>query len=272
MIPDKLTADLSEKYKVSIRLMPDGLSFCGYIPSEKDSLFIEFFPFDDELTMPDALKSIIFNHSCFSFHYQSCHIICVGGKYTIVPDHVFVEKEKDVLFDFCFPHDPSLKTLVQQVDALNASILFAIDNNVYAFLLRSLINPQFIHSISTLLITWHKKSLLMYHKLMHVDMHHNTMDVLCLEQGNLLYANSFRFENSNDIVYYIMYICKQTGFNQLDDYITISGKQSLCRPVLSVISKYVKKTNFFQQQLNNYQTTAALEETPDVMALVECGL
>ena len=272
MIPDRLTADNSENYKVSIRLMPDGLSFWGYVPSVRDSFFMETFAFEDDMTRVDSIKDIIFKYPCFSFAFQSFHVICVCGKYTMAADHVFIEKEKERLFNFCHPEDPSLKVLVQSLKSLNASILFGLDNDVYAFLLRSLTNPQFIHSLSPLLIAWQKKSLSVFPKLMHVVIHPDTMDVLCVEQGLLLFANSYDHENSKDIVYYIMYICKQTGFNQFEDYLTVSGRQDLCQTVLSLINKYVKKTTYLHQQINDYQVDSAHELTLDMIALMECGL
>ena len=272
MIPDKLTADNSENYKVSIRLMPDGLSFWGYVPSEKDSFFMETFPFDDGMSMVESLKDIIFKYPCFSFVYRSFHVICVSRKYTLAADHIFIETEKDRLFNFCHPADPTLKVLVQPLKSLNAYILFGLDCDVYAFLVRSLTNPHFIHSLSPLMIAWQNKSLRVFPKLMHVVVHPHTMDVMCFEQGNLLFANAYDHENSKDIVYYIMYICKQSGINQLEDYLTISGPQDLCRTVLSFINKYVKKTNYLHQQINDYQVESAHELTLDMIALMECGL
>ena len=168
MIPDKLTADYSENYKVSIRLMPDGFSFFGYIPAEKDSFFTEQFYFNREESTVDALKNIIFTNPCFSYTYRSFHVICVSEKYTMAADHVFVEQEKDRLFAFCHRKDRSLRVFAQPVKELNTFILFGIDEEVYAFLLRSLANPEFVHSLSPLLIAWHKKSLTVSRKLMHV--------------------------------------------------------------------------------------------------------
>ena len=274
MIPDKLTADNSEKYKVSIRLMPDGLSFWGYIPSEKDSFFIETFHYDLTLSTIESLKSIIFEHPGFSYVYQSLYVICVSEKYTMTSDHVFIEKEKERFFFFCHPKDKSLKTLVQSVKELNASILFGIDKEIYAFLLRTLSNPQFIYSLSPLLVAWYKKSLLIYPKLMHVVIHKDSIDVFCVEQGNLLFVNSFYYDNNNtnDIIYYIMYICKQTGFSQLQDYLTISGNHDRCRKVLSVVEKYVKQTVYLPPTLYGYQVAIDQELTLDMIALVECGI
>ena len=272
MIPDKLTADYSENYKVSIRLMPDGLSFFGYIPAEKDSFFMEKFFFNQELSTVDALKNIIFTNACFSYTYRSFHVICVSEKYTMVADHVFVEQEKDRLFTFCHQKDKSLKVFAQPLKTLNTFILFGIDEDVYAFLLRSLANPVFVHSLSPLLNAWHKKSLAVSCKLMHVVLRESVMDVLCIEQGDLLFLNSYDFDGDNDVLYYIMYICKQTGFNQLEDYLTISGEQSRCQSAVSVINKYIKRVDYLQPVLEGYRVALNDELPLDVIALIECGL
>ena len=272
MIPDKLTADHSDKYKVSIRLMPDGLSFWGYIPDEKDSFFMETFPLDNDVPAVEAVKKIFFQYPGFSYAYQSFYVISVAAPYTIVSDSMFRENDKDRFFFFCHPKDKSLKTLVQPVKTLNASILFGMDREVYAFLLRSLVNPQFIYALSPLLVAWQKKSLLVFPKLMHIVVHKDTIDVLCVEQGNLLFVNSYHFDNHDDIVYFIMYICKQTGFNQLDDYLTISGNKAFCEKVLSIINKYIKQTVCLPPTLKDYHVAIDNELTLDMIALIECGV
>ena len=252
--------------------MPDGLSFWGYVPTEEDSFFMETFPFERDIPVEDSLRSVFFTNPCFSYSFQSCYVLHTSAKYTMAADTVFVEKEKDRLFFFCHPKDKSLKVLVQPIKALNASILFGIDKEIYAFLLRSLVSPQFIHSLSPLMIAWIKKSRMIFPKLMHVVIHENTIDVLCIEHGELLFVNSFNYENDNDVIYYIMYICKQTGFNQLEDYLTVSGIKTFCLSILSVVGKYVKKTDYLHPKLNNYQVPADQNLTLDMIALLECGI
>jgi len=272
MIPDKLSADYSENYKVSIRLMSDGLSFWGYIPDEKDSFFMETFLFDPILPAVDSLHHIFFANPCLSFIYQSFYVMNVSAKYTLVADPVFIDQEKERLFFFCHPKDTSLKVLVQPLRSMNVSILFGMDKDIYAFLFRSLANPQFILSLSPLMVAWIKKSRMIFPKLMHVVINTYNMDVLCVEHGDLLFVNSYNYENHNDVIYYLMYICKQTGFNQLEDYLTVSGDKTVCLSVLSVISKYVKKTDYLQPKLNNYQAAVDPNMSLDMIALLECGL
>ncbi|MDR2915393.1 MAG: DUF3822 family protein [Tannerella sp.] len=271
-VPNTLTADNSDKYEVSIRLLPDGLSFSGYLPLEKDSFFTETILFDRDLSMVQSLKDVFFNNPCLSYIYKSLYVICVSGKYTLVPDSVFSEKDKKMLFSFCHQEDESLKILVQPLKILNSSLLFGFDRESYEFLVRSLTNPQFIHSLSPLLILWQKKSLTCYPKQMYVVVHDCTMDVLCLERGELLFVNSFDYETDNDIIYYIMYICKQLGFNQLEDCLSFCGDKGRCQSAMSVINKYVRQSEYLQPKMKDYQVAVDQDLYMDIVALMECGL
>ena len=249
MIPDRLTADLSESYKVSIRLTPDGLSFCGHIPSQKDSSFTESYPFDPALSAVQSLKNIFFNHPFFSYVYQSIQVICVSETFTLSPEHVFSEPDKEQLFFFCHLPNPSLKVISQPLEALGAFMLFGIDKEVYAFLIRSLSSPVFVHSLSPVLLSWQKKSQLLFHKQMYVIIHEDRIEVMCLQQGELLFANVFKSESVNDMIYYIMYICKQTGFDQLDDALKLSGNKAKCQEAMSVIANYIKQAAYIQTDM-----------------------
>ena len=272
MIPDKLSADYSENYEVSIRLMPGGLSFSGYIPTERDSFFSETFSFDNNLPAVDSLKNIFFTNPCFSYNYRSCYVICVSVKYTLTPDPVFKENEKIRLFNFCHSKTKSLKVLVHPVKTLNIFLSFGIDEDIYAFLVRSLATPQFIHPLSPVLNYWQKKSLMLYPKQMHVMIREDMIDVICMQQGDLLFANSFFYDSDSDIIYYIMYICRQTGFNQVEDCLSLSGNLARRQSVLSIIHKYISKTTCFQPELKDHPSTVGLNVPMDMVALIECGL
>ena len=272
MIPDKLTADYSEKYEVSIRLTSNGLSFWGYIPTEKDSFFSETYPFEHDLSAVESLKNIFFANACFSFRYQSCNMICVSARYTLMPALVFREKEKVRLFNFCHPKDDSLKVLADSVKGLNVSLLYGMDEDIYAFLVRSLTNPRFIHALSPVLACLQKQSLMRYPKQMLVILREDMIDVICMQQGELLFANSFQYDSDSDIVYYLLYICRQTDFNQLEDSLLLSGEQHRCRSVLAVIRKYIRQAECLQPALKNHPSTHGQYLPMDTVALMECVL
>ena len=271
-VPDTLTADNSEKYEVSIRLWPDGLSFSGYIPQERDSFFSEKVLFDSEMPLSQSLKTTFFDNPCFTYLYRSFYIICASEKYTLVPENVFSEKDKSLLFSLCHQQDESGKILIQQLSNLQSFLLFNIDNETYEFLVRSIVNPRFIHSLSPLLIAWQKNSLISFPKQIHAFIHNNLMDIACFEHGEMLFVNSFNCENENDIEYYIMYTCKQLEIDQLEDSILFHGDKAKCISALSVIKKYIRHSDYSSTQMKNYTVAVEKDVFLDVVTLAECAL
>ncbi|MDR1524494.1 MAG: DUF3822 family protein [Tannerella sp.] len=271
-VPDTLNVDNSEKYNASIRLWPGGLSFSGYIPSEADSFFAETVLLDRNIPLVQSLKEIFFDNESLSYVYDSLHVICVTEKYTLAPDSVFSEKDKDLLFSFCFRTDRNRRVLFQPLKPIGSSLLFGIDSEVYEFMIRSLINPQFIHSLSPLLLLWRKTSLACYPKQIYAVVHDAVLDIVCFERGEILFINSFCHETENDIIYFIMYVCKQLSVNQFEDYIYICGDKHLCRKIMPVIKNYMAQVGFLSPKMEKYRTSLDQDVYMDVKTLMECGL
>jgi hypothetical protein len=272
-VPDTLlNVTNSEKYNVSIRLWPDGLSFSGYIPSEKDSFFSETVSLDPEVSLVQSLKDIFFENACLSYVYNALHVISVSDKYTLVPDSVFSEKDKNQLFSYCFPVDKDSKVLAQPLTDFYSSLLFCMDNETYEFMVRSLIDPHFIHFLSPMLVDWRKKSLGCYPKQIYIVIQDTMLHIVCFEQGELLFMNSFGYETGNDIIYFIMYVCKQLSVNQLEDPVFFYGDKAICRKVLPVIKNYMEQVDFVTPKIREYQVAVDQDLFMDIVTWVECGL
>ena len=94
-IPDTLTADNSGKYIMSIRLRSDGLSFSGYCPSESESFFYRNMEFDRTKPYISSLKEFFFGHEFLTYSYKRTNLVYVTSQYTVVPEEVFTEKQKN---------------------------------------------------------------------------------------------------------------------------------------------------------------------------------
>ena len=269
-VADTLTADNSEKYEVSIRLWPGGLSFSGYILHEKDSFFTETFFFDGNQSMAQSLKNTFFDNQFFSYLYRSVSIIYVSGKYTLVPDDVFAEKYKSLLFSFCHHNDKDETVLVYPLKELQSKMLYAVDNEVYEFLVRSLVNPHFVHSLSPLIVAWQKKSLTSYPKRIYAFIHDKILDIACFDNGEMLFVNAFDYEKENDIIYYLLYACRQLGVNQLEDIIHFCGDKMMCHSVMSVIKNYIKEIDYLMPQSDSFTVAADNEVYYDVATSMQC--
>ena len=264
-VPDILTTGNSEKYTVSIRLCSDGLSFAGHIPSEKDSFFYTETEIDRTKPYIQAIKDIFFAHSFFSCTFKHTYVICANRQYTLVPENIFLEQQKERLMSFVFS-SPEEKILYESLNELDSVILFGIQPKVYDFFSRSLINPIFTHAVTAQLTQWRDRSLTAYPKQLYVALYKDTMDAACFYRESLLFINSFHVHDSADMLYYILYIWKQTGMDQQKDKLILFANTETYLALKEQLQTYLLQIEHVPPRLSD----TGLEVPPDITALIQC--
>ena len=264
-VPDTLTVNSSEKYTVSIRLWPGGLSFAGHIPEEKDSFFYTETTIDLAKPYIAAIKELFFVHPFLTYSYRHTYVIYANRQYTLVPEDVFVEKEQKELMAFVFS-SPDEKTLHERLEESGCEMLYSIPSDVHDFFSRSLLRPTFTHAIVPLLIQWRKQSVINYPKQLYVALHEDTMDAVCFDRDTMLFINSFQFDSANDILYYLLYIWKQIGLDQQKDQLILFANSRVYETLKETLQTYVLQVEYMQPQLSE----RGLEVPADITALFQC--
>jgi hypothetical protein len=266
-VPDALTASSSEQYIVYVRLSSIGFSFAGFIPSEKDSFFYGETSIDRTKPYSQAIKDIFFEHPFLAYTYRHTHVICANRQYTLVPEDIYIEKQQSKLMAFVFAA-PDGKTLHKRLEDFDCEVVYGIQPEVYEFLSRSLLRYSFTHAIAPLLGQWRKQSVIAYPKQLFVSLYEDTMDAACFYRENLLFINSFRFDDTADILYYILYIWKQTGMDQQQDRLVVHANTDLHQALKETLQTYLLQIEFVQPQA----TGDGLQVPADITALFQCEL
>lgn len=271
-IPDTLTADNSEKYILSIRLRSDGLSFSGYSPSASESFFYRNTEFDRTKPFIASLKEFFFEHEFLTYSYKRINLVCVTPQYTLVPEEAFSDRHKNDLlsFTYLFPETKCLNNLLARE---SVEVVFGIDEEVYEFCSRSLINPVFIHHITPQLALWKQQSRVLIPRQLYVVIHRKVMDVVCYAQGNLLFANTFEYDKPDDILYYILYVWKQVGMDQEKDQLHLYGGVSLRNSITLTLRNYIQYISPAEIPSDAYLLGTEIVQAPlDLIALSVCEL
>jgi hypothetical protein len=238
-VPDTLTVDSAANYIVSIRLRPGGLSFSGHVPQEKGSFFHTEKTFGRVKPYFRELKDTFFEYAFFSFPYKHVYVVCAHRTYTPVPDAAFAEAHKESLMSFVFS-SPKPQILHEPLDALGMQLLFYLPEDVYAFCSRSLIRPQFTHAVTQSLLRWKTQHAACPAGQLYVSVHDTVMDAACFDRGTLRFLNSFDIENTADILYYTLYIWKQTGIDRDADQLLLSVAPPLYWELEGPLRKYLR--------------------------------
>lgn len=271
-ISAKLTTDNAEKYKMSIRLRSGGLSFSGYCPSESDTFFYRDVEFDRTKPFIVSLKEFFFDNDFLTWSYKQVNIVCVTPQYTLVPSEVFDEKRKEELLSFTFSA-PEARCLNNTLKDELSELVFGMNEEVYEFCSRSLINPNFVHYMVPLLEYWKKQSRSRLPKQLYVVLHRRMIDVVCYAQGTLLFFNTFGYEQTDDILYYILYVWKQTGLDQEKDQLRIFGEASLRGTITNTLRNYLQYIDPLEIPSEAFLLGSEMGQAPlDIIALSLCEL
>ena len=269
-IPDTLTTDNSEKYIVSIRLRSGGLSFSSYSPSVSESFFYRDVEFDRTRPYISSLKECFFENDFLTWFYKQVNVVCVTSQYTLVPAAVFQEKQKAELLAFTFS-SPEGRCLSNELKDEPAELVFGVDEDVYEFCSRSLVNPRFVHHVGPLLSLWKKQSRARLPRQLYVVLHRRRMDVACYAQGKLLFVNSYPIDQSDDIVYYILYVWKQAGLDQEKDQLLLAGESSSQMRVLERLRAYLRHVKPVEIPSEAYLLGTDVTKAPmDLISLLIC--
>ncbi len=269
-IPDTLTPDHSEKYIVSIRLLPDGFSFSGHIPGVPSSFFYRETSLSKGASYLSSLKELFFTLEFLTWTYKRTYVLPVAAPFTLVPSPLFDEGRKDQILAFNLSEPPT-RTLSNPVEEVQAELVFAIEEEVYEFCSRTLLNPQFVHPFTPQLRLWQKQSRNTDTARMHLVIRPKTIDLACFSAGKLVLANSFRAERTEDILYHTLHSWNQTGLNQQTDELFLYGEPARRIDAERIFQRYLRNVRPMQIPSEVYLAGVALAQTPfDLISLFVC--
>ena len=97
------------------------------------------------------------------------------------------------------------------------------------------------------------------------------MDVACYAQGKLLFVNSYPIDQSDDIVYYILYVWKQAGLDQEKDQLFLAGESSSRMRVLERLRTYLRYVKPVEIPSEAYLLGTDVTKAPmDLISLLIC--
>jgi hypothetical protein len=155
----------------------------------------------------------------------------------------------------------------------HAELVFGIDDEVYEFCSRSLVNPYFVHHITPILPLLRKLSCNSLSKQLFVNLHRQSIDIIGYAQGSLIFINSFEYKQTEDIVYYVLYVWKQMGMSQQSDQLSLLGDPSACQDLNKILKDYIQYIKLLGMPSEAYLLGTDVMQTPlDVIALSLCEL
>lgn len=261
-LPENIDLSSSEKYNLSIRLLPGGFSFAIYSLYDPEVFFYKETTFKDHCSYNESIKKLIFDYNFFTLPFRDTRVTVVSHKYTIVPDLFFVAEQSDKFFDFNVK-DNEGKIISDKIAETKCHVLYDIDPELYYFLSRNLCNPVFTHHATTLIRFFSTSTdLIEDRKYCLANFHNRMLDVCCFHKRQLLSINTYPIEHSSDPLYYLSGVWEKLSLDQANDVLYACGNISTHMEVFDTLKKHIRNTSKLDIQTNTIFRDVKSEQIP----------
>lgn len=241
-LPENIDFTHVEKYILSIRLSPNGFSFCIHCPTDSDIFYYTHTKFDNsKLSYLENVKKIIFDYNFFTYSFLRTNIIVVSDTYTLVPDAFFDKNRVESLFAFNIQKSNGDKIFENKMEKEKFHIIFNIEKALYGFLMRNVWNPHFIHHAALLIPFFDKKINHEAKQTCSVNFIDSMYaDIYFFSNGQLLSANTYPVSDNDDAAYFIANTIEKLGFDQSMDTLIINGNTKHFEKAIHSVNRLVK--------------------------------
>ena len=268
-LPENIDLANSENYNLSIRLAPNGFSFCINSPTDPSVFYYQETTIGTKLSYLESIKKFVFDLGIFSNSFNKSSIFVVTKKYTLVPDQFFDPKLTSELFAFNF-HETNGVILNDKSLNNEFHIVFNIDEEVHSFISRHLYNPTIHHHSTYLINAYNNLELDGASKECFVDFHDEFITVVCFSDNKLISANTFAETNTSNLTYFIMGIWDKLGFNQNNDRLYLSGKIESQQEIEIRLKSLIKNIENIELKPVTNITKEQKEKTPTDLIATLC--
>ena len=179
---------------------------------------------------------------CGSFH--TVKGIIGNSRFTLVPEALFEDSEKDSYLDFLQGKEPGQVIFSDRIDHLGIYSVYSIPGDWSKDLNKSFPKITLCH-ISSILIgnIWMNVKNMTGRKVF-LNLREGQFDLLVFDGNQLKYCNAFHFLTPEDIAYYVIFVFEQLNLNPEVTALALLGSVDKFSPVYELLYRYIRNIEF----------------------------
>ena len=266
-----MNMDKTADRTLSIRISTNGFCFCSYTPTDYNSLKYSFYPTDSNTSLEVNLRKAIEGCPLVSKDgNQKIKAIIETVEYTAIPAEFDNRQDYKVFYRSCFPKSESnIEIMSNRLNVQGFTLIFAVEKGIYD-ILQSLGEVTY-YTPASILMGYITRNDYMGENCMLAYLYGERSIFIPVKEGKIGVSSSFKAENGEDHLFYMLSIWKEQGFSQSEDTLYMCGDKRV-EELRILISRFIKNrkrinpSEQFQSSLLN-----RIEGIPfDLQALILC--
>ncbi|MBN1414222.1 MAG: DUF3822 family protein [Bacteroidales bacterium] len=245
LIDNTFQKEEAGKYHLSIQSDLNGFAYCIYDNAQKKHVVFRKYNLQTDRLIDNFLKSLeeVFRtDDLLKLTYSTSAFMFLTQKSTLIPDAYF---SKDILKSYLeFNHtlDDLDEIHYNYLPAVDAYNVFAMHTYVAAEISKHINGVIFYHQAypfieKTLEFSGNKQK-----QIIAVNLNHYFFDIAVCAAGKLKLYNTFQYTGPTDLLYYILFICKQFLIEPRQLELLLSGELSDTMTFREKLKEYIPDT------------------------------
>lgn len=194
----------------------------------------------------DAFQEFITKNEVLNFSFSSRIILMANRECVFIPEEVFREEDKEEYIQSSFGDNYSGKCFSFKLSELKNYIVFKVPEWLLNLYNDQLSGASIEHSTAYLVDSIYRLSKREEKTVIHAHFKRSFFELIIFKKGKMLFYNSFSYQTSEDIAYFIMYALKQ--WNIEIDEISVSGVLQPESDELYLLKKYLGDIYVFPEE------------------------
>lgn len=185
----------------------------------------------------EKLDFLIHYFSLVKNKYTRVRVSVLNNDFVLIPKAYSTENTSRELLHFISNSDNSDK--VKEFELKSLKFCFAINSKLIHYLEKLFPNLLLQHSgINTI------NSLFEHHAVKHNNLflivHHQHIEICAKNNQELLFYNIYSYSQSEDILYYLLFLLEQFELNPLHSKLSIAGELEADSTIIKEVKKYIR--------------------------------
>jgi hypothetical protein len=236
-----------ENCNLHLRIADQSFSYCIYNRERNKFIALTESRFPGDIR-PDELQSLMLQDELLNNRrYHRISISCYSDESCLVPAAAFREADAEKYLALTIRRASDGIVLYDKLKYTDACNIYSIEKNLYDMLNLQFSHPVYLHTGTVLM-----ESELLRNKnnpdhSISVHIRQRTFDIIVTFGGKLILYNSFRYQSSEDVLYFILFVMEQLKLNPEKASLQLSGDTDKHMTNYILSAKYIRNITFAQR-------------------------
>lgn len=260
------------KPRITIRLSRWTLSFSAVDPQAENKVAFTPYTMKGGMSAAANLREALKSHIPAAAGQNNATVM-MDAPVLMVPAETFTSSTRTLLYAHAFPSHAKDAVMHTVLPTLGAVAVFGVNKDVRTVIADNFASATYMPVCSPVWSHLYRRSFTGPRRKLYGYCHDKKAEVFSFSHNRFRFCNTFDANNQRDIVYFLLYVWKQTGMDQQRDELHIVGDIPEAAETLATLRKYVRNAYAINPAADfNRSPVTRIEGMPyDLMTLYAKG-